>query len=159
MELHNVIINVITSYPLFSPRSWFRCMHIADIMIRTMPTTKELCKVKNLSVAKQASNQIFHYTRCITLKRVASWRDPSPCYYTRITQLLSIKCGIGDEPLAIRLDRVRDLNLRPPASEKNATYWPVNIQKSLICTSTYVIRHFVWHDSAVSRYRNQKGGR
>ena len=29
-------------------------------------------------VTLQISNQIFHYTRCITPKRVTSWRGPSP---------------------------------------------------------------------------------
>ena len=34
-----------------------------------------------------ASNQIFHYTRCITPKRVTSLRGPSPSHCARATQL------------------------------------------------------------------------
>ena len=33
-------------------------------------------------------NQIFHYTRCNTPKRVTSWRGPSPRHCARATQLL-----------------------------------------------------------------------
>ena len=47
------------------------------------------------------SNQIFHYKRCITPKRVMSWLGPSDlCYCTRATQLLSKKCHSRGEPLA-----------------------------------------------------------
>ena len=46
------------------------------------------------------SNQIFHYTRWITPKRVTSWRGPSPRHCARATQLLSKKCHDGGEPLA-----------------------------------------------------------
>ena len=38
----------------------------------------------------QKSNQIFHYTRCNTPKRVTSWRGPSPPHCARATQLLSM---------------------------------------------------------------------
>ena len=44
--------------------------------------------------------KIFHYTRCITPKRVTSWRGPSPRHCARATQLLSKKCRSGGEPLA-----------------------------------------------------------
>ena len=37
------------------------------------------------------SNQIFHYTRCNTPKRVTSLRSPSPRHCSRATQLLSKK--------------------------------------------------------------------
>ena len=46
------------------------------------------------------SNQIFHYTRWITPKRVTSWRGPSPRHCARATQFLSKKCRSGGEPLA-----------------------------------------------------------
>ena len=44
----------------------------------------------NIVCAKIKSNRIF--TRCVTLKRVASWRDPYPCHCAQATQLLSKKC-------------------------------------------------------------------
>ena len=64
----------------------------------------------------QDHNQIkSYYTRCITLKRVTSWRGPSPRQCARVTQLLSKKCCSGGEPLGIlmRLDRleIRTLDL------------------------------------------------
>ena len=46
------------------------------------------------------SIQIFHYTRCITPKRVTTWRGPSPRHCARATQLRSKKCRSGGEPLA-----------------------------------------------------------
>ena len=45
-------------------------------------------------------NQIFHYTRCITPKRVTNLRGPSLRHCARATQLLSKKCLNGGEPLA-----------------------------------------------------------
>ena len=45
-------------------------------------------------------NQIFHYTRCKTPKRVASWRGPSPRHCAQATHLLLKKCCSGGEPLA-----------------------------------------------------------
>ena len=45
-------------------------------------------------------NQIFHYTRCNTPKRVTSWQGPFPHHCARETQLLSKKCCSGGEPLA-----------------------------------------------------------
>ena len=68
------------------------------------------------------SNQIIHYTRCITPKRVTSWRGPSSHHCARATQLLSKKCRSGGEPLATLCPiwPARDLNLRPPAPETNA---------------------------------------
>ena len=73
-------------------------------------------------VAIIKSNQIFHYTRCFTPKRVTSWRGPSPRHCARATQLLSKKCRSGGEPLATLclIWPARDLNLRPPAPETNA---------------------------------------
>ena len=70
----------------------------------------------------RVSNQIFHYTRWITPKRVTSWRGPSPRHCARATQLLSKKCRSGGEPLATLCPiwPARDLNLRPPAPETNA---------------------------------------
>ena len=67
------------------------------------------------------SNQIFHYTRCNTPKRVTSWWGPSPRHCARATQLLSKICRSGGEPLATLCPiwPARDLNLRPPAPETN----------------------------------------
>ena len=68
------------------------------------------------------NNQIFHYTRWITPKRVTSWRGPSPRHWSQATQLLSKKCRNGGEPLATLCPiwPARDLNLRLPAPETNA---------------------------------------
>ena len=67
-------------------------------------------------------NQIFHYTRCNTPKRVTSWRGPSPRHCSWATQLLSKKRRSGGNPLTTRcpISPARDLNLRPPAPETNA---------------------------------------
>ena len=58
---------------------------------------------------RYCSNQIFHYTRSNTLKRVSSLRGPFPRHCARATQLLSKKCRSGGKPLAtlgpIRLAR------------------------------------------------------
>ena len=53
------------------------------------------------------SNQIFHYTYCITPNRVTSLQSPSPRYCARSTQLLLKKCPSGGDPLATlcRFDR------------------------------------------------------
>ena len=51
-------------------------------------------------IAQIKSNQIFHYTRCNTLKRVTSWRGPSPRYCARPAHFLLKKCCSGGEPLA-----------------------------------------------------------
>ena len=68
------------------------------------------------------SNQIFHYSRWITRKRVTSWRGPSPRHCAQATQLLSKKCRSGGESLATLYPiwSAQDLNLRPPALETNA---------------------------------------
>ena len=68
------------------------------------------------------ANQIFHYTRCNTPKRVTSLWGPSPRHCARATQLLSKKCRSGGEPLATLCPiwPARDLNLGPPAPETNA---------------------------------------
>ena len=52
-----------------------------------------------LSIAK--SNEIFHYTRCITPKRVTSWRIPSSFHCAWATQFLSKKLSGGGESLAM----------------------------------------------------------
>ena len=49
-------------------------------------------------------NQTFHYTHCITPKRVTSWRGPSPPHCVRITQLLSTKYRSGSESLVTLFD-------------------------------------------------------
>ena len=68
------------------------------------------------------SNQVFHYTCCNMLKRVMSWRGPSPRHCARATQLLSKKCRSGGKPLATLCPiwSARHLNLRPPAPETTA---------------------------------------
>ena len=68
------------------------------------------------------SNQIFHYTRCITPKRVTSLRGPSSRYCTRATQLFSKKWCNGDKVLATlcSIYPSPNLNLRPSAPETNA---------------------------------------
>ena len=68
------------------------------------------------------SNQIFHYTRCITQKRVTSLRDPCPHHCARATQLISSKCFSCGEPLGTLrpIWLARDLDLRSPAQETNA---------------------------------------
>ena len=73
-------------------------------------------------IRKTKSNQIFHYTRCNTPKRVTSWRGPSPRHCAQATQLLSKKCRSGGEPLATLCPiwPAQDLNLRPPSPETNA---------------------------------------
>ena len=70
----------------------------------------------------ELGHQIFHYACCIALKRVTSWRVPSPRRSARATQLLSKKCRNDDELLATvcPIWPVRDLNLEPFAPETNA---------------------------------------
>ena len=62
----------------------------------------ELMKINldDINLNHPTSNQIFHYTRCTTPKRVTSLRGPSPRHCARATQLLSKKCRSGGEPLA-----------------------------------------------------------
>ena len=43
-------------------------------------------------------NRIFYYTRCITSKRVTSWRSSSPRHCALATQLLSKKYCSGASP-------------------------------------------------------------
>ena len=45
-----------------------------------------------LVCVRSNQNQIFHYTRCITPKRVTSWRGPSLRHCAWATQLPSNKC-------------------------------------------------------------------
>ena len=55
----------------------------------------------SLQLSKKTTN--FHYTRCITPKRVTSLRGPSPRHSTTYGQPsspLSKKCRSGGEPLA-----------------------------------------------------------
>ena len=69
------------------------------------------------------SNQIFHYTRCITTKRETSLRDHLyPRHWARRTQLHLKKCHSGGELLATLCPiwPAQNLNLRPPAPETNA---------------------------------------
>ena len=53
-----------------------------------------------LKISDKISNQIFYYTRCITPKRVMSWRCPFSHYCVHATYLLSKKYRSGGEPLA-----------------------------------------------------------
>ena len=81
-------------------------------------------------------NQIFHYTRCITPKRVTSLRGPSPRYCARATLLLSKKCRSGGKPLATlcQILLARDLNPRPPGPRTNALpldHGKVNLEKTM----------------------------
>ena len=65
---------------------------------------------------------MFHYTRCITPKRVTSWRGSFPRHCARKTQLHSKKRRGGGEPLATLSpsEPARDLNLRYSDPETNA---------------------------------------
>ena len=67
------------------------------------------------------SHQIFHYTCCITPKRVTSLRGPSP-RHCAWAQLLSEKCCSGGKPLATLCSiwPTQDMNLRPLVPETNA---------------------------------------
>ena len=67
------------------------------------------------------SNQIFHYTRCNSPKRVTRLRGLYPHHCTWATQLHSKKCCSGGKPLATlcQIWPAQDLNLRPPASATN----------------------------------------
>ena len=55
--------------------------------------------IQMLFMGSSVFKSIFN-TRCITLKRVRSWRGPTPRHCTRVAQLLSKKCCSGGEPLA-----------------------------------------------------------
>ena len=50
--------------------------------------------------AHNKSNQILHCIRCITWKRITSWRGLSPRHCARATQFLSKKCLSGGELMA-----------------------------------------------------------
>ena len=66
------------------------------------------------------SNQFFHYTRCIVLKRVTSLQGPSP--RQRLDNTAPLKKGRSDgEPLATLcpLWPAWDLNFRPTTPETN----------------------------------------
>ena len=65
-----------------------------------------------MSLANQI-NQIFHYTRCNTPKRVTSWRGPSPRHCAWVTQLLSKKCRSGGEPLATLVSNLTGPRFEP----------------------------------------------
>ena len=66
--------------------------------------------------------QIKSFIILAVLRRLTSWRGPSPRHCPRETQLLSKKCHSGGEPLATLspIWPAKDLNLRPPAPETNA---------------------------------------
>ena len=73
-------------------------------------------------INSNTSNQIFHYTRCITPKRVTSWRGPSLHHCALATQLLSKKTPQRWQAVGNTVTNLtgRDLNLRPPAPETNS---------------------------------------
>ena len=83
----------------------------------------QICNTRHKGLESQngVSNQIFHYTRCITPKRVTCWQGPLPRHCARATQLLSKKYLSDGEPLAALCPiwPARDLNLRPFAPETN----------------------------------------
>ena len=62
------------------------------------------------------SNQIFHYTRCTTPKRVTSSRGPFHCALA--TQLLLKKCCSGGEPLAT-VSNLTGLRFEPKTSRSS----------------------------------------
>ena len=70
------------------------------------------------------SNQIFHYIRCNTPKRVPKLRGRYPRHCTRATQLLLKKYRCGDEQLAALspIWPARDLNLIPLANSDTNRY-------------------------------------
>ena len=77
----------------------------------------------------QNSNQIFHYTRCNTPKRVTSWRGPSPRHCARATQLLSKKWRRGGEPLATLCFDLNGPRFEPQTSrftDERVTARPMN---------------------------------
>ena len=56
-------------------------------------------QISSKKLTELFSNQIFHYTRCNTPKRVMSLRGPYPRHCARATQLLWKKCRCGGKPL------------------------------------------------------------
>ena len=87
------------------------------------------------------SNQIFHYSRCITPKPVWSLRGPSARYWARATHTASmlLLARSSGKPLAILCPiwLTRELNLRPPAPKEKTL--PLNRQSGIIITIAYVI--------------------
>ena len=71
-------------------------------------------------------DQIFHYTRCITPKARNEFTGPISASFARGKHnSFRRNVGSGGEPLANTVFRFKPawgLNLRPPASEKNAFY-------------------------------------
>ena len=108
-------------------RHWY--IHVSFVKILDWNSFKDITKkyviTTNWITSKLLyciSNQIFHYTRYITPKRVTSLRGPYPRHCARVTQLLSKKCRSGGE-LLVTLYPIWpawDLNLRPPDPETNA---------------------------------------
>ena len=58
----------------------------------------------NCHLTLSNQNQIFLYTRCITLNHVTSLRGPSSRHCARATLLFSKKCCSSGEPLATLSD-------------------------------------------------------
>ena len=106
---------------LKSRKSFLHCVDPLEGKIKTWRKEAWERKLEELPSSNHL-NQIFHYTRWITPKRVTSWRGPSPRHCARATQLLWKKCRSGGEPLATLcpIRPAQDLNLRPPDPEMNA---------------------------------------
>ena len=97
----NWLLQTVTSLNFARSQSMFSCA--SPEVWNSLPLS--LREIETLSLFKKRlkankSNQIFHYTRCNTPKRVTSWRGPSARHCARATQLLSKKCRSGGEPLA-----------------------------------------------------------
>ena len=73
------------------------------------------------AVYLKVSNQIFHYTRCITPMQVMSLQGPSRRHCARAALLLK-KCRSRGEPLATLclIWSTQNLSLRPATPEKNS---------------------------------------
>ena len=78
---------------LFSPHC--KDFDLRDMRSEALAATSGMIRCN----INQSINQIFHYTCCITPKRVTSLRGPSPRHCARATQLFLKKCRSGVEPL------------------------------------------------------------
>ena len=83
-------------------------------------------------VCQMKINQIFHYTRCITLKRITSLRGPSPRHCAQATQILAKKMSQRGEPcprFQPQTSRSRDECITaPPTGQSNENDVSVNLE-------------------------------